>query len=180
MGLKNLDGTPYKLKGSVQTYGNSERTQDLFNIWDQEAILRGGSPIYYYEVIITQNMIDPIYLEARNKLFSNNPIELWSNYEPIRSQNLLSQMGLDSQDEMRFELNYKAALKAVGHPLKIGSRIFTPHLSENWVIIQRNLSEFKLWGALRLEIVCQRFQEDVVTGEGKVTARNPENKIKII
>lgn len=178
MTIKNKDGTPYSLRGSVQTFDPDDRMHDLFNLWDQESILRGGSPIFYYEVIISSNMIDPIYLEARGKLFSNNPIQLWCNYEPIASQNLLNQFGYDAPDEIKFELNYRSVLKSLGHPPKIGSRLFTPHLKENWVIVQRNLSEFKLWGALRVELICQRFQESVTTGEGKVS--QPDHKIKII
>jgi len=180
MPLKNLDGTPYGLRGSVQMYDPLDRTFDLFNLWDQEAIRRGGSPIYYYEVVITQNMIDPIYLEARNKLFSNNPIQLWCTYDPIPSQNLVNQFGIDAPDEMKFELNYRSVLQSLGHPPKIGSRLFTPHLRENWVIVQRNLGEFKMWGVLRIELICQRFQEDVVTGDGKVTQKQPDLKIKIV
>ena len=107
-------------------------------------------------------------------------MQLWCNYEPIPSQNLLNQFGIDSPDEIKFEVNYRAVLQAVGHPPKIGSRIFTPHLSENWVIVQRNLGEFKMWGAIRLELICQKFQEDVVTGDGKVTQNQPQTKIKIV
>lgn len=180
MGLLNSDGTPYTLSGSATQFDPQNPMFDLFNQWDQEAIQRGGSPLYYYEVIIQPDMIDPIYLEARNKLFSNNPVQLWCNYEPIPSQNLLNQFGIDSPDEIKFEVNYRAVLQAVGHPPKIGSRIFTPHLSENWVIIQRNLGEFKMWGAIRLELICQKFQEDVVTGDGKVTQNQPQTKIKIV
>ncbi len=180
MALLNSDGTPYKLQGSVQQFDPNNPMFDLFNLWDQESIKRGGSPIFYYEVIIRPDMIDPIYLEARNKLFSNNPIQFWCNYEPISSQNVLNQFGIDAPDEMRFELNYRSVLKGLGHPPKIGSRLFTPHLQENWVIVQRNLSEFKMWGVLRVELICQRFQEDVVTGDGKVTQKQPDLKIKII
>ena len=180
MALLNSDGTPYKLQGSVQQFDPNNPMFDLFNLWDQESIKRGGSPIFYYEVIIRPDMIDPIYLEARNKLFSNNPIQFWCNYEPISSQNVLNQFGIDAPDEMRFELNYRSVLKGLGHPPKIGSRLFTPHLQENWVIVQRNLSEFKMWGVLRVELICQRFQEDVVTGDGKVTQKQPNLKIKII
>lgn len=180
MTLRNQDGTPYTLRGSVQQYDPLDRTHDLFNLWDQEAILRGGSPIFYHEVIIGQNMIDPLYNEARNKLFSNHPVQLWCTYEPIPSQNMLNNFGIDAPDEITFELNYRAVLRAVGHPPKIGSRLFTPHLRENWEIIQRNLGEFKLWGALRLELICRRFQENLVTGDGKVTQKQPDVKIKIV
>lgn len=180
MGLLNKDGTPYQLQGSTQQFDPLNPMFDLFNAWDQEALKRGGSPLFYYEVIIQPDMIDPIYLEVRNKLFSNNPVQLWCNYEPIPSQNELTRFGIDAPDEMKFEVNYRATLQSVGHAPKIGSRLFTPHLSENWVVIQRNLSEFKMWGALRLELLCQRFQEDVVTGDGKVTQKQPNLKIKIV
>lgn len=180
MALLNRDGTPYKTSGSIQQFDPNNPMFELFNLWDQEAIQRGGSPIYYYEVIIRPEMIDPIYLEARNKLFSNNPIQLWCNYEPISSQNVLNQFGIDAPDEMTFELNYRSVLKNLGHPPKIGSRLFTPHLQENWVIVQRNLNEFKMWGVLRIELICQRFQEDVVTGDGEVTKKQPDLKIKIV
>lgn len=176
----NLDGTPYSLGGTVQTFDPDDRTHDLFNLWDQEAIMRGGSPIFYYGVIITQNMIDPIYLEARNKLFSPIPVQLWATYDPIASQNFINQFGIDGPDEIKFELNYRATLKAIGHPPKIGSRIYTPHLRENWEVIQRNLGEFKLWGALRLELICKRFQETVTTSAGNVTEKSPNLKVNIV
>ena len=177
MPIYNDDGTPYKLKGDIQQYNPQNPMFELFNQWDEEAIQRGGSPIFYYEVIINPDMIDPIYLEARNKLFSENPVQLWCNYEPIASQNYLNQFGIDSPDEIKFELNYRAVLRKLGHPPKIGSRLFTPHLNENWVIVQKNVSEFKMWGALRLEIICQRFQESLTTSDGKVTRKQPNIKI---
>jgi hypothetical protein len=180
MGLLNKDGTPYQLLGSTTQFDLENPTFDLFNQWDQESIQRGGSPIYYYEVIIQSDMIDPIYLEARNKLFSNSPVQLWCTYEPIASQNLLNQFGIDAPDEMKFEFNYKALLQAIGHPPKIGSRLFTPHLRENWVIVQRNTSEFRMWGVLRVSLICQRFQESTTTGEGRVTQKTPDQKIKIV
>ena len=61
MGLLNSDGTPYKLSGSATQFDPQNPMFDLFNQWDQEAIQRGGSPLYYYEVIIQPDMIDPIY-----------------------------------------------------------------------------------------------------------------------
>jgi hypothetical protein len=76
-----------------------------------------------------------------------------------------------------FELNYRAVLKAVGHPPKIGSRIYSPHLRENWVIVQRNLGEFKMWNAIRLQILAQRFQESTTTGEGKISQKSPDFRI---
>lgn len=178
MSIKNLDGTPYVASGSVQQYDPSNPEHDLFNLWDEEIIRIGGSPIMYYEVFINTGDIDTVYNEARNKIFSNNPVQLYGLYEPIRSQNQMMAFGFDSPDQMMFELNYNAVLCTLGHMPKIGSRLYTPHLRENWEIVQLNRGEFKLWGALRLQIVAVRYQESVTTGEGRVTQSDKPFEIR--
>lgn len=179
-GLKNPDGSPYKVSGSIEQFDPNDPSHELFNLWDQEAIRQGGSPILYYEVIISPQSIDRQYNEARGKLFSQFPVSLYCSYDPKNAQNLVNAFGIDAPDELEIEFNYRDVLQKIGHPPKIGSRLYTPHLRENWVIIQRNLGEFKLWGALRLTIIAQRFQESTTTGEGKVTQKNPTPKYKII
>lgn len=161
----------------MQQFDPENREFDLFNQWDQEVIQFGGSPIFYYEVFIQKNTVDPLYREDRGKIFSNNPVQLWTYYDPQASQNYMNMFGMDSPDDIKFEFNYRAVLKALGHPPKIGSRLFTPHKRENWVVVQRNVSEFKFWGELHLILMCQRFQESVTTGEGRVTQKQPDFKL---
>lgn len=178
MAIYRDDGTPYVPTGSIQQFDPEQPEHELFNQWDEEAIKRGGSPIFYYEVLIQPQTVDPIYLEDRGKLFSPIPVQLWCSYDPMPSENLMGPFGIDAiAAETIFELNYRSVLKAIGHPPKLGSRLYTPHLRENWVIAQRNLNEYKMWGALRLELLCQKFQETSTTGEGKVTTRTPDFKI---
>lgn len=174
MAIRNPDGSPYQTSGTVQQYSTTNNNQrKLLDFWDQEAIKQGGSPLKYYEIFISTADIDTIYLEARSKLFAPIGIEIWAMYEPIASQNFMSAFGFDSHDEIIFETNAKAVLQTIGHMPKIGSRIHSPHLGEDWEIIQRNLGEFKMWGAFRLQLICKRFQESVTTGEGRVTHNNP-------
>ncbi len=176
MPLKNCDGTPYKLSGSLSSFDPTSPDQLLTSSLDAELIEIAGTPILYYEVFIqTKNTLDPLYREDRGKIFSTNPVQLSGYYEPIPSQNFLNMHGIDAPDEMQFQFNFKAVLKAIGHPPKIGSRLWTPHKAENWVIVQRNAGEFFLWGELRLTIIAQRFQESVTTGEGRVTT-NPQSQ----
>lgn len=180
MSIKNPDGTPYNVTGTLQQFDPENPEFDLFNSYDQEAIQIGGTPIYYYEVFIQSQTVDRLYVEDRGKLWSTNPIYLYGYYDPIPSQNMMTTFGIDAPDEIMFQFNYKDVLQRIGHPPKIGSRLYTPHLRENWVIIQRNLEEFKLWGDLRLQIMCQRFQESMTTGEGKVTQKEPDFNIDAI
>lgn len=173
MAIKNPDGSTYQPTGVLQQFDPTNLEHDLFNLWDQEVIEIGGSPLYYYEVFININNIDELYIEARDKLYSPVPKIIYGFYDPIPSQNAIGVFGIDSNDEMMFEFNYQHVLRTLGHVPKIGSRIFSPHKGENWVINQRNVEVFKLWGELRLQIMCSRFQESLTTGDGKVTAKRP-------
>ena len=175
--IKNCDGTPYCLSGSLQQFDPNNPELNLFNQWDEEVIRIGGSPIYYYEVMIQPNTLDPLWREDRGKIFASQPIEIYGYYDPIPSQQFQNVFGIDSPDEIQMEFNYRAVLQAIGHPPKIGSRLWTPHKRENWIIVQRNVGEFKLWGELRLTIMVQRFQESVTTGEGNVTQQTPNFKL---
>lgn len=175
MTIKNCDGTPYQLSGSLDLFDPTSPDHALVSSFDSQLIEIAGSPIFYYEVFIqTHNTLDRLYREDRGKIFSNNPIQLKGYYEPIPSQNFLNQFGVDAPDELKIQFNYNDVLKAIGHPPKVGSRIFTPLKSENWVVIQRNAGDFFLYDQLRLTLIVQRFQESVSTGEGRVTQKRPD------
>ena len=175
--LRNPDGSCYRTVGSLAQFDPENQDHFLFNAWDQESIQIGGSPIFYHEVYIQSGTVDQQYMEDRGKIFSPVGIQLWGFYEPVSSQNYQGAFGFDAPDEVNFEFNYRAVLKTIGHPPKIGSRLFTPHKREDWVVVTRKVGEFKMWGELRLVLGCQRFQEDVITGEGRVTQKKPDFKI---
>lgn len=160
MAILNNDGTPYQLADGIQSFDPENPEFDLFNTWDQEALAMGGAPVYYYEVMIQSQTTHDLYLEDRGKLWSPNPICLMAQYDPIPSQNQMTVFGMDAADELLFEFNYQEVLKKVGHPLRIGSRLFSAHRRENWVVIQNGVEEFKLWGQLRLQVMAKRWQED--------------------
>lgn len=180
MAIKNPDGSLYKPTGTLQQFDPESLEHDLFNVWDQEVIEVGGTPLFYYDVFINVNAIDELYVEARDKIYSQNPIQIYGYYEPIPSSNNMGVFGIDSPDEIMFEFNYRHVLRTLGRAPKIGARIFSPHKKENWMVMQRNVEVFKLWGELRLQVMCVRFQESLTTGNGKVTNREPDFKINTI
>jgi hypothetical protein len=167
--IRNCNGTPYKVTGSLQTYDPNNPEHFLLNSFDAEAIQIGGSPIWYFELFIQPQTIDPLYREDRGKMWSVNPVQLYGLYDPVASQNFQNMFGVDSPDEISIQFNYRQLLKTIGHPPKIGSRLLTPQKNENWVIVQRNVGEFFMWGELRMTIIAQRFQESITTGEGRIT-----------
>lgn len=175
--IRNDDGTPYRVTGSTRQFDYSNPDNSLFNLWDQEAIERGGSPVFYHEVFITQQAIDVDYQESRAKVWSQHPVQLYCFYEPIPSTNNLGLFGIDAPDEMVFEFNYRDVLDRLGKPPKVGSRLFSPHLRENWEIVQCNTGEYRGWNVIRIQMICKRFQESLTTGEGKVTQSQPKYKV---
>jgi hypothetical protein len=158
------DGTPYRVSGTRQQFNDLSPDLELFDLWDEEAIRIGGSPIYYYEVFIPEQTTDPIYLENRGKVWSTSPIQLWCVYDPIPSTNTQTAFGIDGPEEMKFDLNYRTMLHTIGHKPKIGSRFRTPFLKEEWELVQMNLGEFKMYKALRASLLCKRFQDDAIGG----------------
>lgn len=178
MPLFNCDGTPYQLTNSLQQFDPSSPDIALLNQYDQEVTEIGGTPIFYYECLIqVNNTVDMLYREDRGKIWNPNPVQLYAYYDPVASQNYMNMFGMDGPDEIQLELNYGSVLATLGKPPKIGSRIFTPHLRENWVIVQRNLAQFKLWSAFKLYLIVQRFQESITTGEGQATQKVPDTSI---
>ncbi len=174
--IKTTCGTPYQLSGSLQTFDPENPEHFLLDVWDEEAIRLGGSPIFYYELFI-QPSVDTLNRENRGKIWAIDPIQLYGFYEPIASQNYMNVFGMDSPDEIKFEFNYRAVLKQIGHPPRLGSRLYTPHKDENWVIVQRTLGDFRLWGEIRLTIMAQRFQESTTDGGGKPTQAHADFKL---
>lgn len=176
--IYNNDGTPFKLKSSLQQFDPENQDHNLFNIWDQESIKIGGSPIFYHEVFIQTQSVDRVYHEDRSKLFCPNPIQLWAYYEPVVQSSPSTLFGIDTpNDEVIFELNNRAVLQTVGHVPKRGSRIYTPHRGEEWIIVDIRLDQFKLWGTLRMQLLCQRYIENLTTGDSEVSQDRPDFEI---
>lgn len=174
--IRRPDGTPYQLKGTLQQFDPNNAAQDLFSRYDEEMIRISGTPIYYYEVLIQEQTIDPLYLEDRSKLFSPYPVKLWAFYEPPQQANMSGIFAIDVPDEeVILELNYHAALRDLGRPPKIGSRVYTPHRGENWIVIDYKLDQFKLWGAIRLLLHCKKFQETAT--DPPITQPEPDFKV---
>jgi len=174
--IYNSDGTPYSF-GGLERFNPDNPEHELNNLIDAELVKIGGSPVYYYEVFIQMNTIDELYREDRGKLYSNYPVELNAFYTPVTSQNIQTAFGIDALEEVELQLNYREVLNTLGHPPKVGARIFTPHKRQNWIVVQRDIDDFRLWGELRLKLYCQPFQESLTQNEGAVSQLKPDFKI---
>jgi hypothetical protein len=125
--------------------------------------------------LIQFSNLDQLYLEDRGQLFALQPIQLYAFYEPVNQAVSSGLFGGDAlPDEVVFEGNYDDIYGRIGHLPKVGSRIYTPHLGENWKVVDRASSEYRGWGRLRMQIRCQKFQETRTVSNGQVTKQPPD------
>jgi hypothetical protein len=90
MTIRNPDGSPYKPTGTLTQFDPDNPEFELFNSLDQEIIEMGGTPDHVLRgVSSTSSNIDELYVEARDKLWSEHPICLSGYYDPIPSQNAM-------------------------------------------------------------------------------------------
>ncbi len=164
------DGTPFQVAGRFQQFNPNGPQNIQFTRWDEEVIRIGGSPLLYYECLIQFSTLDKLFLEDRGKIFSPCPVQLYAFYEPPEQVAGSGLYQVDTPDmEVIFECNYNAVIRDIGHLPKIGSRIYSPHLCENWVLIDRRSAEYRGWGVLRMHLHCRKFQETNTNNNGQVT-----------
>lgn len=174
MALLGNDGRPYQPLGKLAAYNPNSAQNKLFSQFDAEAIRLGGSPILYYECLIQFSTLDKLYMEDRGKVFSPCPIQLYAYYEPPDQVASSGIFGVDTPDmEAIFETNSDATIAAIGHPPKVGSRIYTPHLCEDWVLVDRRQAEFKGWGALHYILHCTKWLPNRTDQTDRFTHNNP-------
>lgn len=161
MAIINPDGSAFKASGSLNQFDPNSPRNNFFNRIGAESIRIGGTPINYYEVFIQFQTIDELYLEDRGKVWSPIPLNFYVYYEPFEPQNPSTQFGIDGPGDVMFEANREAVIAAIGHMPKRGSRINTPHMNENWVIVDVRAAQFNYWGKYQLQIICERFRESL-------------------
>lgn len=161
MAITNSDGSPYQLSGTLNIFDPSfKANSDYLSSVISEEIKIFGSPILYYEVLINPQNIDETYLEDRSKLYSSTPVELFAMYEPNSPNTMLSSFGIESGSmDTIFSLSYTDVLHRLGNKMPtIGSRIYTPHLRENWSVVSVQVDDFKLWGKYMIKILAAKWQ----------------------
>ena len=151
--IRNPDGSPYTVSGMLRSFNPCNTTEkDIFNQYDAEIIKINGSPIYYYELFMDVNNIDPLFLESRNKIWSQQPVLLYGFYDPITSQNFMNMFGIDSPDtDVMFELNYRAV--DYSHRIKVSIGKSNRPM---WPIGKYGArSDFKFWSIVSRKVLQQ-------------------------
>lgn len=124
-----------------------------------------GRRVLIQNVIIKDKKKDALYHEDREKEWES-PVELYSLYTLPDISEYQNMFGIDAPDEIALELNYADTIKRLGKIPTIGSKIITlDNGKREWLIIQRNIQDHRIWGSGRLVLVLQMYCESVTTGK---------------
>ena len=136
---------------------------NLFNMVDDEMIKISGSEILYYQYVQGQDQFDNVYMEARNKPVSKDPILVFGHYEPKVLEENLTQFGIELTNDQIFIFNKSYMEQRIRGHLKAGDVLQPKFQNQKYEIIEVQEDSFELYGVYHL--VCSarllRDSEDV-------------------
>jgi len=136
---------------------------NLFNMVDDEMIKISGSEILYYQYVQGQDQFDNVYMEARNKPVSKDPVLVFGHYEPKVLEENLTQFGIELTNDQIFIFNKSYMEQRIRGHLKAGDVLQPKFQNQKYEIIEVQEDSFELYGVYHL--VCSarllRDSEDV-------------------
>lgn len=173
--IKNSDGTPYTLGGSLNTFDPQNPDLTLLDDLFLESLQINGVPVLIYPVLIQMTSFDKLYAEDRSKLWAQIPTELNAFMEPVTNQNYQNVFGIDSPGDIVMEFSRKQLMEKLNGLPKVGSRIFVPFRRENFIVVQRNMGAMRAWHTVSIQIVAQHFQTSSTDASGTPSANTKTN-----
>ena len=125
---------------------------NLFNLVDDEMIKISGSQILYYEYVQGEAQFDEVYMEARNKPVSKQPVLVYGHYEPKVLEENLSQFGIELTNDQLFVFNKTHMEQRIRGHLKPGDVLQPKFQNQKYEIIEVQEDSFEIYGVYHL--VC--------------------------
>jgi len=135
---------------------------NLFNFVDEEHIRLSGSKMRIYKFFRDSNY-DDVYLEARNKVVSKTPIEVYGYYEPRVLEENLSEFGIELTDDQLFSFNKSYVERRLSRTLHPGDIIEPLFQDRKYEIFEVQEESFEIYGVYHLICHCRilRDSQDV-------------------
>ena len=125
---------------------------NLFNMVDDEMIKISGSPILYYQYMQGEDQYDEVYMEARNKPVSKQPVLVFGHYEPKVLEENLTQFGIELTNDQLFIFNKTHMEQRIRGHLKPGDVLEPKFQNQKYEIIEVQEDSFEIYGVYHL--VC--------------------------
>jgi hypothetical protein len=132
-------------------------------------IENAGHPIVVSGVFRpTNNNIDNIYCEDRDKIFESMHVTIYGFYD-YPTTSYCTTFGIDALNDLEVQLNAELLLKKLGKFPEIGTLLYIEQ--SNWLVINRSWVYNRFIGKYRISLICQRYQESVTTGKNGIRKR---------
>lgn len=125
---------------------------NLFNLVDDEMIKISGSEILYYQYLQGDDQYDEVYMEARNKPVSKEPVLVYGHYEPKVLEENLGQFGIELTNDQLFVFNKTYMEQRIRGHLKPGDVLQPRFQNQKYEIIEVQEDSFEIYGVYHL--VC--------------------------
>lgn len=128
---------------------NKKNDKNLFNFIDAENIKLSGSRIRVYQYV-QSNDIDEVYMEARQKTISSEPVIVWGHFDPRPIEENLSQFGVEIQYDQVFNFNKSYVEKLLGRPIVIGDVLEPEFQNIKFEVYEVQEDSFEAYGVYHL------------------------------
>ena len=151
---------------------------NLFNLVDDEMIKISGSEILYYSYMQGDMQYDPVYMEARNKPLSKEPILVYGHYEPKVLEEALGQFGIELTNDQVFIFNKSYMEQRIKGYLKPGDVLQPKFQNQKYEIIEVQEDSFEIYGVYHLVCAAKLLrdspdvQDSVITQVSDPLSRN--------
>ena len=138
--------------GGLNFFDHDNPDINLFNILDEELIRISGSQILYYQYSQGDSQYDDVYMEARNKPISSDPITLYGHYDPKVLEEHLSEFGIELNNDQVFVFNKAYIDQTIVGSLKAGDILQPKFQNQKYEIYEVQEDSFEIYGVYHL--VC--------------------------
>ena len=118
----------------------------LFNFVDDELIRLAGSKILYYKYVQGKTDFDDVYMEARNKPVSREPILVYGHYEPTVLEENLTQFGIELTNDQMFVFNKSYMDRVLSRTPHPGDVLEPKFQKQKYEIFEVQEDSFEVYG----------------------------------
>ena len=150
-----------KLEGGtpLSFYDPNNPDVNLFNLIDDELIRISGSPLKYFKAYI-ENDYDEVYLEAKNKTVTSEPLLVYGHYEPSVVEEVLSNFGIELTNDQMFVFNKTYIEQALQRSPEIGDHIKPHFQNQKYEISEVQEDSFEMYGVYHVVCTAKLLRED--------------------
>jgi len=167
--------------GQLSFFDPTNPDINLFNLVDDEMIKIAGSEILYYEYVQGETQYDEVYMEARNKTISKQPILVYGHYEPKVLEENLTQFGIELTNDQLFIFNKTHMEQRIRGHLKPGDVLQPKFQNQKYEIIEVQEDSFEIYGVYHLVCSAKLLRDSSDVQDTPLTdASNPLSRVETI